>query len=352
MLGGPARLVALGALIGPIGPLACAPLLGIDEPRDRPVDASVQSDAGCDALCETTPCTGRACSCEQDASACPNGCGDTTSDPKNCGKCGVDCAAQSATAACVASVCVRSCEAGYADCNQDLGLGWHGDGCETDVRTDPKHCGSCQPCPAALRGVATCTSGTCGTLDVTVTHASVSALYGNGDGGSAFRMPCAANEAVIGLNGVGTDAVYGLGAACGRLELKETDGGYAVHVTPTSVLPNVGGNVTPPPAAFSLQCPPSTVVSAVSGTTWAPPSYMELLKEIAITCSSLTVDSSRNVTHPPAAATLEAGVVSGTVRSFSESCGPSGAVDGFEGRSGALIDGIAISCSRVSVTLQ
>jgi hypothetical protein len=197
-----------------------------------------------------------------------------------------------------------------------------------------------------------CSAGACGTYDVTVTHTSVSPLYGNADGGSDFRMPCGANEAVIGISGVGSDAVYGLGASCGRLELRQTDGGYAVQVTPTSVLPVVGGNVTPSPPGFSLQCPPSTLVSAVSGTTWAPPTYKELVKELTITCSELAIDSSLNVTHLPPAATLDAGVVSGTVRSFSQSCGTSGAVDGFAGRSGAFIDGISISCSRVSVGLQ
>ncbi|MFO0682804.1 MAG: putative metal-binding motif-containing protein [Sandaracinus sp.] len=64
------------------------------------------------------------------------------------------CTLAHSTMACVAGSCVTlACETGFGDCAQAV------PGCESDLRSDPLHCGSCQACPSP---VASCSSGRCG----------------------------------------------------------------------------------------------------------------------------------------------------------------------------------------------
>ncbi len=74
-----------------------------------------------------------------------NGCeSDPEKDKLNCGDCGVVCSADNATVKCENSKCViASCNAGFADCNND-----YTDGCETDVYNQDNNCGDCKKiCP-------------------------------------------------------------------------------------------------------------------------------------------------------------------------------------------------------------
>lgn len=79
------------------------------------------------------------------------GCGDTTSDPLNCGRCGHDCNTlpnvTGPGATCSAGACViprAACRAGFAHCSANPD-----DGCEADL-SQPAHCGGCATrCPAA-----------------------------------------------------------------------------------------------------------------------------------------------------------------------------------------------------------
>ena len=76
---------------------------------------------------------------------------DLSSDPKNCGACGAECAfaapALHMSAGCAYGACKMQCDAGYEDCNGNID-----DGCEAAVGTDPRNCGGC--------GV-TCSNGPC-----------------------------------------------------------------------------------------------------------------------------------------------------------------------------------------------
>ncbi|MSP60531.1 MAG: hypothetical protein EXR72_09360 [Myxococcales bacterium] len=139
---------------------------------------------GCEAQLQTDPAhcgmCGMFCSIINGVGACNNGCvlkscyagfadcnksvGDgceaaTTKDPQNCGACGKLCPAPpNATAGCFGGVCtVGGCQAGFGDCD---GNGQNG--CETTLASDAKHCGVCgNDCGQALHGIAGCTLGKC-----------------------------------------------------------------------------------------------------------------------------------------------------------------------------------------------
>lgn len=71
------------------------------------------------------------CVCANGQQACGDACFDLTSDPNNCGDCGVICELDHATAICVAGACaVGECEPGYGDCDGDPS-----NGCETPLDT-------------------------------------------------------------------------------------------------------------------------------------------------------------------------------------------------------------------------
>jgi hypothetical protein len=82
-----------------------------------------------------------------------DGCeGDLTS-AANCGFCGNVCGDTHAAPLCHSTKgCVLTCDAGFADCN-----GVSADGCESELASDPFHCGSC---PNDCQGSA-CVSGVC-----------------------------------------------------------------------------------------------------------------------------------------------------------------------------------------------
>ena len=80
-----------------------------------------------------------------------------SADPSNCGGCGLVCATQNATAACVGGVCaVGACNPGYADCNLQAI-----DGCEVYTPSDPNNCGTCGAVCSLPNATATCLNGAC-----------------------------------------------------------------------------------------------------------------------------------------------------------------------------------------------
>jgi len=97
-------------------------------------------------------------SCQGDG--CRGQCFDLTSDPLNCGACGVACAPPpffGATGAgvCRFGMCELECYDGFADCNGDLK-----DYCETNIASDPLNCGACGRTCDTLAGQA-CVNGEC-----------------------------------------------------------------------------------------------------------------------------------------------------------------------------------------------
>jgi len=79
---------------------------------------------------------------------------DLSSDPNNCGGCGLVCSTPNANAVCVGGSCeVGTCDPGFVDCDLNAA-----NGCETNVDNDPVNCGTCgQVCSAG----SSCASGSC-----------------------------------------------------------------------------------------------------------------------------------------------------------------------------------------------
>ncbi|MSP61832.1 MAG: hypothetical protein EXR72_16160 [Myxococcales bacterium] len=89
-----------------------------------------------------------------------NGCeANVLTDPANCGGCGKFCNIMGGDGACANGACsVKSCYAGFADCNKDVA-----DGCEVATTKDPANCGVCgKKCTAPPHAQATCAGGMCG----------------------------------------------------------------------------------------------------------------------------------------------------------------------------------------------
>jgi hypothetical protein len=97
-------------------------------------------------------------SCAAGLVDCGRACVDPATNPLHCGACGHDCEVPHALTACQQGACqVIGCAPGRGDCNQDAE-----DGCETDLRTDPLNCSSCQrSCDIYPQGVPACRQGQC-----------------------------------------------------------------------------------------------------------------------------------------------------------------------------------------------
>lgn len=105
------------------------------------------------------------CLCAPGKTLCGTHCADIATDPDNCGGCGINCkVAGGAAGFCVDGACTLSCGSGTGDCN-----GNPLDGCETNLMSDPRNCGSCgascdgpsgQPCIGGRCAVEPCGGGT------------------------------------------------------------------------------------------------------------------------------------------------------------------------------------------------
>jgi len=78
---------------------------------------------------------------------------------ENCGRCSNVCPGYAnATSSCEAGVCRPACAMGFGNCDANVA-----NGCETDVRVNPSHCGVCgRVCPAGANAQTVCTAGVCG----------------------------------------------------------------------------------------------------------------------------------------------------------------------------------------------
>lgn len=122
-----------------------------DCPQGDQCSPSGQCVEGCDLDAGKTCAGGRAC--------CDRLCIDTSKDPLNCGGCGVACSAQNGTPTCALSTCSWTCASGFGHCASG------NTGCESNLRTDVNHCGSCAvDCNALVVNAnnVMCSLGGCG----------------------------------------------------------------------------------------------------------------------------------------------------------------------------------------------
>jgi hypothetical protein len=77
-----------------------------------------------------------------------------STDPSNCGGCGLICNLPHATSGCANGNCtILACTSGWANCN-----GIAEDGCEVDVTSDLNNCGACNN---VCTGGKTCVNSSC-----------------------------------------------------------------------------------------------------------------------------------------------------------------------------------------------
>jgi sugar lactone lactonase YvrE len=82
---------------------------------------------------------------------------DATSDTGNCGGCGLVCNLPHAVQSCQGGACkVGQCTAGWGNCD-----GYHANGCEAFLLSDPSHCGACNNVCSFAHASSLCLSGSC-----------------------------------------------------------------------------------------------------------------------------------------------------------------------------------------------
>ena len=130
----------------------------------------VNNCGACGRICPSFPhstsvCTGMSCgigSCETGFADCNkvllDGCEtDLRIAPEHCGSCTNACSKHHSTPKCEAKQCqIASCEAGFADCNSSAD-----DGCETDLKNTVDSCGKCGNRCSERSCTSTCASGKC-----------------------------------------------------------------------------------------------------------------------------------------------------------------------------------------------
>ncbi|MEY2932982.1 MAG: hypothetical protein RL033_3731 [Pseudomonadota bacterium] len=170
-----------------------------------------------------------------------------------------------------------------------------------------------------------------------------------GVGGSPFSAFCPSDQVLIGIRAVADDNLWGIGLNCGRLELSPSGAGYVVSVLPLDEFAVIaGGAVDPPPPLVEYACPPQMVVTALAWTLWQPfVDMQDIVKQVQLTCSELSVSPERQLRTGPTTAVFNAGTAGDLP--VSQACGERGAVSGLTGRSGGAIDALSTSCVTLSV---
>jgi len=133
----------------------------------------VENCGGCGKACPSDEGTPFCLDGECGATMCDDGMGDCDGDMecetsldddvKNCGRCGHICAAANGAVDCVDGECVvTGCNDGWQNCDADAEDGGFANGCETNVVSDTKNCGSCGVrCDQVANGTGTCQAGKC-----------------------------------------------------------------------------------------------------------------------------------------------------------------------------------------------
>lgn len=177
----------------------------------------------CGVTCASgTTCMNGKCPPTTGQVACNGVLVDPTSDVHNCGDCGVVCSAANGQALCANGVCgLQSCNKYYADCDANSA-----NGCETKLLTDAMHCSSCSvACGANLacvEGVCSTTGNVCDSgradCDGNTANGCESDLLTSATNCGACGMTCGSDKTcVAGVCSSGSDICYGTFANCDGL---------------------------------------------------------------------------------------------------------------------------------------
>lgn len=175
-------------------------------------------------------------------------------------------------------------------------------------------------------------------------------LQVGGVGGDPFSALCPGDQVLIGIRAIADDNLWGLGIHCGRVLL--SDGGDAVTVLPLDQFSIFGGTVEldPPPPLLELTCPAQSVVTALSWTLWQPfVDMQDIVQQVQLTCSELSVGPDRLLRASAAATVLAAGSVADGSSPVLQACGEQGVVSGVTGRAGGAIDALSTSCVTLAI---
>ncbi|HMR06467.1 MAG TPA: hypothetical protein PKA88_11835, partial [Polyangiaceae bacterium] len=104
-------------------------------------------------ICSVAACDAGYANCDASPT---NGCEiNTNTTATHCGGCGSTCSNNNGTPSCSAGKCQIACNSGFVDCDGNA----LGNGCEVNVTTDTKNCGTCgNNCPVSAPN---CSSGSC-----------------------------------------------------------------------------------------------------------------------------------------------------------------------------------------------
>lgn len=206
--------------------------------------------------------------------------------------------------------------------------------------------------PPQESAVPACSGADCPVYAIRSSASTELPLIG-GIGGEPFGSVCREDQVLIGVRALGADDLWGLGVNCGRLQLSPTSAGYAVDVLPLDQLSLFGGDgIQPTPPLVEYSCPRPMVVTAVSWTLWQPfVDLQQVVKQMQLTCTELSVGPDRQLRAGPATALLSAGMVDESGSPVLQTCGDA-VVSGFTGRSGGAIDALSTSCVTLSVVVE
>ncbi len=161
------------------GDCTSPPAPGFDDGCETNLDATPAHCGACGRACASTnvaipACAGGLCTslcsvgfgnCVAPAAPAPdNGCEtNVETNPSHCGACARACATTNVqTRTCAAGICTSTCNAGFGNCTTPLSPAAD-DGCETAITTNPQHCGACgRGCSlSGVSGAPTCAAGLC-----------------------------------------------------------------------------------------------------------------------------------------------------------------------------------------------
>ena len=174
------------------------------------------------------------------------------------------------------------------------------------------------------------------------------------DGGSAFLDVCPEGEVLVGLRGgMSGSFISGISGICGAVRVSEAHP-YTISITPGDAMPGVRG-IMGSEQPTSEMCPPNEVVVGFEGSTalFDANNPRPVLFRISLVCAPLLAEG------PPAAPSFTLGETTRTPSMGGSDdkgdafdpvhCPGSQIARALQGRSGMLVDALALGCAEPSL---